>query len=291
MFDEAGRVITSRSSHPAFPRTPGAHDDSALRVAMILLDPSARPIVAHRGASGAAPENTLPAFDLAVTQAVDAIELDVHVTADDVAVVMHDPTVDRTTSGSGAIAGMTLRQLRELDAGYRFTADAGATFPYRAQRVRVPTVEDVLERIPREMPVIIEVKSVAAQWALRRVLERFKVAPRCLVASFEANALGAFQDANYARVATRRDLMQLIARTAVGMAPSSVTYRAICPPTRYHGIPVPIAMIARAAARVRVPVHVWTVDDPREALSLWRKGVSGIISNAPARILEARPPA
>lgn len=258
---------------------------------MILLDPSARPVVGHRGASADAPENTLPAFELAISQGVDAIELDVHVTADDVAVVMHDPTVDRTTSGSGPIAGMTLRQLRELDAGHRFTADRGATFPYRARDVRVPTVEEVLERIPRDLPVIIEVKSVAAQWALRRVMERFKAAPRCLVASFEANALDAFQDAAYARVATRRDLIQLIARTAVGFAPSSVAYRAICPPTRYHGIPVPIRMIARAAARVRVPVHVWTVDDPREAQSLWRKGVSGIISNAPSRILTARPPA
>src|ERR671915_463263 len=144
---------------------------------MILLDTAAHPVIGHRGASAEAPENTLPSFLRAIEQGVDAIELDVHVTADDIPVVMHDPTVMRTTSGEGAIATTSLRRLRELDAGARFTPDRGATYPYRDTGVRVPTVEEVLDAIPSEMPMLIEVKAIHAQWALRRVLERFKAAP------------------------------------------------------------------------------------------------------------------
>jgi glycerophosphoryl diester phosphodiesterase len=255
---------------------------------MILLDPTARPVIAHRGASAEAPENTLPSFLRAVAQGADAIELDVHVTADDVPVVMHDATVIRTTSGEGAIAVMSWRRLRELDAGARFTPDGGATYPYRDQGIRVPSVEEVLAAIPADLPMIIEVKALHAQWALRRVLERFKAAPRCIVASFEAAALDAFSDPPFTCGASRRDVVTLMARTLAGVGPGRVQYRAICAPNEYHGLPVPIGLIVRGARRLGALVHVWTVDDPREARRLWREGVSGIISNAPRVILEER---
>jgi glycerophosphoryl diester phosphodiesterase len=255
---------------------------------MILLDPSAHPIIGHRGASAEAPGNTLPSFRRAIEQGADAIELDVHVTADDVPVVMHDPTVTRTTSGEGAIAAMSWRRLRELDAGARFTFDGGASYPYRDQSVRVPSVEEVLAAIPVELPMIIEVKSLHAQWALRRVLERFKAASRCVVAAFEAGALGAFSEPPFTCGASRRDVLQLMARTFAGLGPGRVPYRAICPPSEYYGVPVPISLIVRGARTLGAPVHVWTVDDPREARRLWQQGVSGIISNAPRVILEER---
>ncbi|HET6701587.1 MAG TPA: glycerophosphodiester phosphodiesterase family protein, partial [Gemmatimonadaceae bacterium] len=235
-----------------------------------------------------APENTMPSFLRAIEQGVDAIELDVHVTADDMPVVMHDPTVMRTTSGQGAIATMSWRQLRELDAGARFTADAGATFPFREQGIRVPTVEQVLEAIPSDLPMLIEVKALHAQWPLRRVLERFNAAPRCVVAAFEAGSLNAFVDPPFTCGASRRDVVTLMARTAAGLAPGRVPYRAICPPNEYYGVPVPISLIVRGAKRLGVPVHVWTVDEPREARRLWAQGVNGIISNAPRKILEER---
>ena len=255
---------------------------------MILLDPTAHPVIGHRGASAEAPENTLPSFLRAIEQGADAIELDVHVTADDVPVVMHDPTVIRTTSGEGAVAATSWRKLRELDAGARFTPDGGATYPFRDQGVRVPSVEEVLAAIPADLPMIIEVKALHAQWPLRRVLEQFKAASRCIVASFEAGSLGAFSAPPFTCGASRRDVVQLMARTLAGVGPGRVPYRAICPPSEYHGIPVPMGLIVRGARRLGAPVHVWTVDDPREARALWRQGVSGIISNAPRVILEER---
>lgn len=255
---------------------------------MILLDTTAHPVIGHRGASAEAPENTLPSLLRAIEQGVDAIELDVHVTADDIPVVIHDPTVMRTTSGEGAIATMSLRRVRELDAGARFTPDGGATYPFRDAGVRVPTVEEVLAAIPVDMPMVIEVKAIHAQWALRRVLERFKAAPRCIVAAFEAGSLNAFLEPPFSCGASRRDLLHLMARTAAGMKPGRVPYRAICPPNEYYSVPVPIGLIVRGARQLQAPVHVWTVDDPREARRLWSQGVNGIISNAPSRILEER---
>jgi glycerophosphoryl diester phosphodiesterase len=255
---------------------------------MILLDTTAHPVIGHRGASAEAPENTMPSFLRAIEQGVDAIELDVHVTADDVPVVMHDPTVIRTTSGNGAIATMSWRQLRELDAGARFTPDGGATFPFRDRGVRVPTVEEVLAAIPADLPMVIEVKALHAQWPLRRVLERFKAASRCIVAAFEAGSLNAFLEPPFSCGASRRDVVALMARTAVGLGAGRVPYRAICPPNEYYGVPVPIGLIVRGARRLGVPVHVWTVDEPREARRLWAQGVNGIISNAPRGILEER---
>src|ERR687889_2649116 len=77
--------------------------------------------LAHRGASGLAPENTLEAFRLAVEAGAGGLELDVHLTRDGHVVVIHDPTLDRTTGGTGAVAAMTLHELREGDAGDNFS--------------------------------------------------------------------------------------------------------------------------------------------------------------------------
>ena len=98
--------------------------------------------LAHRGASASAPENTLEAFRLAVESGAGGLEFDVHMTSDGEIVVLHDPTVDRTTDGTGPVSGMSLAEVRRLDAGYRFASE-GAN-PYRGKGVRVPTLAEVL---------------------------------------------------------------------------------------------------------------------------------------------------
>lgn len=80
-------------------------------------------IIAHRGASGTAPENTFAAFQKAVDLRADMIELDVHLTRDKQLIVMHDSTVDRTTDGKGKIADLTLGEIKMLDAGSWFGAE------------------------------------------------------------------------------------------------------------------------------------------------------------------------
>ena len=137
-------------------------------------------------------------------------------------------------------------------------------------------------RSPAISRLIIEVKALHAQWALRRVLERFKAAGRCIVASFETGSLGAFSEPPFTCGASRREVVELMARTLVGMASPRARYRAICPPTEYYGLPVPMGLILRGARRLGAPVHVWTVDAGTKARRLWRQGVNGIISERAA---------
>ena len=118
-------------------------------------------VVAHRGAPAVAPENTMEAYRLAVEMGADAIELDVHLTADGKLAVMHDETVERTTNLTGAIASMTMKQLRTADAGHRFEAPDGS-FPFRGKGLKVPTLAEVLKWLPTGIGLVIEVKARAA---------------------------------------------------------------------------------------------------------------------------------
>src|SRR5579872_6459369 len=101
---------------------------------------------AHRGGAALAPENTLVAYENGLALGADALELDIHTTRDDQIVVIHDPTIDRTTDGAGPVASYTLDELRRFDAGYQFTPDAGQTYPYRGQGVTIPTLCEIFER-------------------------------------------------------------------------------------------------------------------------------------------------
>jgi len=107
--------------------------------------------IAHRGASGYAPENTFAAFDKALEMNVDYIELDVHLSKDDYLVVIHDATVDRTTNGSGYVKDLTLEELKQLDAGLWFSQE------FKNQRI--PTLLEVLERYSNKVGLLIEVKN------------------------------------------------------------------------------------------------------------------------------------
>ena len=109
-------------------------------------------ILAHRGACGYAPENTMEAFRMAVEMGADGIELDVHLTADGQVVVCHDEKVDRTSNGQGPIPSYTLEELRAMDFGYHF---------YNERRgIKLPTLAEVYELIaPTDMIVNVEIKS------------------------------------------------------------------------------------------------------------------------------------
>src|SRR5512142_579746 len=139
-------------------------------------------LVAHRGGAGLAPENTLPAFLSARDDwGADMIELDIHLTADGQVVVIHDPTVDRTTDGTGPLASKTLAELRELDAGYRFTT-AGRRSPFRRRGVVVPLLTEVLEALP-DMRFTVEVKAPEAQQPFFEIARRFGAEQRIVAAS------------------------------------------------------------------------------------------------------------
>lgn len=114
-------------------------------------------IVAHRGASAHAPENTFPAYELALQQGADAIEVDVHLTADGQLAVIHDETLERTTPGSGSVALLTMEEIRSFDAGAHFGDGS-----FAGQGLRVPTLPEVLDWLPDGVGLTVEIMARAA---------------------------------------------------------------------------------------------------------------------------------
>ena len=234
-----------------------------------LLEPGRRLVVAHRGASAQAPENTLEAFRLGIEQGADALELDVRLSADGIAVVIHDPTIDRTTNGTGAVAGLSLEELQRSDAG------GGA---------RIPTLRAVLESFP-SIPILLEVKAPEAQGAVATEIDRAGARERVVIASFQHRALEQLRQGPYLIGADRRDVTALYTLGRLHLETASPRCLCYAVPWRWRGkLEVPRPWFIRAATRQNRPVHVWTVDEPELAKLLWNRGACGIITNRPAAI-------
>lgn len=139
-------------------------------------------VVAHRGGSAAGPENTVVAIERAKADGATAVEVDVFLTADGVPVVIHDPTVDRTTDGTGRVADHTLAELRALNAAEGWPAYG---------HVPVPTLDEVLDAVERlDLKIEIELKhEVEDHEALARAIAetfgRRKLHDRAWVGSFD----------------------------------------------------------------------------------------------------------
>lgn len=143
-------------------------------------------IFAHRGSSAYAPENTLAAFNLAIQQHADAIEMDVKLTRDGKVVVIHDQTVDRTTGASGRVGALSLEEIRKLDAGSRFDLSF--------QGERVPTLQEVFETIGEQLYYDVELTNYVSLTdslpeKVAEIVQKVGLAPRILFSSFNPIAL------------------------------------------------------------------------------------------------------
>lgn len=210
-----------------------------------------------------------------------------HISSDGIPVVIHDSDVRRTTDGSGEIASMTFSELRELDAGARFTTDDGKTFPYRGKGHRIPSFDEVLDAFP-STPTLIEIKTRAASVALRRSIEAHRAEARVVVDSLDGAALAVFSDTNIPVGASRADVIRLMSEVLLGFPLTPFAYRTLCVPMSYRGLPVPIRRFAKVAPTQNCVVHVWTINDPAVAAKLWLDGVQGIVTDDPAIMLRAR---
>ena len=252
--------------------------------------------LAHRGAPARAPENTLEAFCLAVEEGAAGLELDVWTTHDGEAVVIHDATVDRTTDSSGAVAGMTLGELRRLDAGYRFSPDGGRTFPYRGRGVEIPTLAEVYEEFP-DAHVNVDIKEAraGAQEAVMRVVRDAAAEARTLVASIDHAVVRRFRRVSGGRIptgASRREIaaFYLLSRARLE-ALARPAYDAFQVPVEHKGIKLLTPRFVGAAHSRGARVDVWTINDPGEMRRLLDLGVDGVITDRPgvlADLLEER---
>ena len=246
---------------------------------------------AHRGGSALAPENTLPAFENGVALGADALELDVHYTRDGEIVVFHDETLDRTTSGRGPLAALTLDELRRLDAGYHFTPDGGATFPWRGKGVTVPTLREVYERFPQtRINIEMKVNDAEGERQLARLLLDNGWEDWTMVGSFHTDALRRFRALGEGRLATsasagevRGYLLRVLVRQTRSMRPQ---YDALQVPEVYSGIRVVSPTSIRLAHELGLDIHVWTVDDRPTMERLLDWGVDGLMSDRPDTLAE-----
>ena len=249
-------------------------------------------IIAHRGASGNAPENTLAAFQLAMQHGAEGVEFDVHLAKDGVPVVIHDDDLRRTAMQPVRVADLTSKELAKVDVGSRFNQ----RHPERANptfsRETVPTLVKVLDLLKScSGPIYIELKCdemnckslVTAVCNVIRdspqlsqmILKSFKLGAipevRHLLPFLQTAALFAPEIMLFLR---RRENIITLARE-FGANQISVHHTLITP------------RLVKLAAEARMPLTVWTVDDPIWVIRRRNLGIGAVITNYPARMLAA----
>jgi glycerophosphoryl diester phosphodiesterase len=259
---------------------------------------------AHRGGAKEGPSATLYAMHRALEAGADALELDVHATADGRVVCCHDPTVDATTNGSGAIADLSLAEVQALDAAYWFVP--GATdgvrpdaalpddiYPLRGQAaddptLRIPTLEEVLAAFPgvllnldikQSTPVVASYEDKVA-----RALSEFGRTDDVIVTSFNDSSIQAFAELA-PDIPTGAGALATAAfwqSVQAGKPPPPTRHVALQVPVETYGLTVVDERFVAAAHQADLVVHVWTIDDPAQMSWLVGLGVDGIMSDRPS---------
>jgi glycerophosphoryl diester phosphodiesterase len=231
-------------------------------------------VIAHRGASGTAPENTLAAFRRAAALGADMIELDVQLSRDRAVIVLHDATLDRTTDGTGPAGARTLAELTALDAGAWFApAFAGE---------RIPTLAQVLAAV--RLPLNVELKAGGGRRLVEetlRVVEAAGACDRVVFSSFDGRLLEWVRTCSakaecavlwlHPELDDALRLAERVGARALHLRKDVVSHARVA--------------IARRAG---LAVRAWTVNDTAELRLLEDAGVSGIFTDYPERFLQPR---
>jgi glycerophosphoryl diester phosphodiesterase len=233
----------------------------------------------------------MTAFQGAVNSGYRYLETDVHATRDGVLVTIHDATLERTTDGSGPVSGVTLEELKRLDASYRFSSDGGLTFPFRGKGITVPTLAEVAEALPEvRLNVEVKQKDPPIVETLVSFIEERGLHDRMLVASFQDEVMRDLRRRMGDRVATSSatwEATRFWLASRLGLTRwLRLPYDALQVPARQGWLSVVDRRFVRAAHRRGLQVHVWTVDEPEEMRRLLDMGVDGLMSDRPDTLLE-----
>ena len=256
---------------------------------MPFFDPTRPHVFAHRGGCALGPENTLAAFDRGLAAGADGLELDVHLSADGIAVVHHDDTLDRCTGDRGPLAARTAAELARVDAGYRFTRDGA--FPFRQQSIGVPTLAEVLSRYP-DAPIIIEMKVDTREMgeAVARDVRRAGAVDRVCAAGYGSQSAAAARAAlpEMAASASHAEVRLAVYRSLAGWPVRRAGYGVYQVPERAGLLRIVSRRFIRHAHAAGVRVQVWTVDEEADMRRLLDWGVDGLISNRPDLAVRVR---
>ncbi len=240
-----------------------------------------QPVVfAHRGASGYAPENTMAAFSHALQLGAEAIELDVKLTRDGHVVVLHDQTVDRTTSGQGDLREFTLAQVQELDAGSHFAAQ------YIDEKV--PSLEQVFEVFGRKLFINIELTNYRTYGdgltdTVVELIDRFKLDEWVMFSSFHPSNI---LRARKLKPAIPAALLALPG--SAGRVQRSFAGKWISPGLIHPFLEDITPGFMRREQKRQRRVHAWTVNSLDDIARMFRMGVNGIFTDFPDIAIQIR---
>jgi glycerophosphoryl diester phosphodiesterase len=249
--------------------------------------PSGWPVsFAHRGGAKVVPENTIEGFREGLGMGDAVIETDVHASLDGAVVVIHDPSVDRTTDGTGLVAEKTLLELQALDAARNFTPDGGSTFPWRGRGVRIPTLEALYQTFP-DRPINVELKGHRPGFEedVLRIIEAVGGQARTLVVTDRRAPIRRFRRASKGTIATAASIVELVIFWILTLLHLSDVYhppfQALQPPEKYKGVRIVTRRLVREVHRRGLRIDVWTIDEETAMRRLLGFGVDGIITDRP----------
>jgi glycerophosphoryl diester phosphodiesterase len=247
-------------------------------------------VIGHRGACGELPENTLPAFGLAVEHGAVILETDVHITRDGALVLIHDEVLERTTNGRGRVVDHDLAVLRELDAGHHFDPAGDGSFPFRGRGIRIPTLEETLDAFPKlhfnveikeHIPALIEGTVRAVCKAGREDSVLLAAAEDPIMHDLRAHL--AQSGAHPAVGASVGDVLGFVRAAIDGVAPPPGPMALQVPPGFGARPLVTREFVAHAHAH-GLFIHVWTINEPAEIARIFELGVDGVMSDFPERV-------
>lgn len=225
--------------------------------------------IAHRGASGNFPENTVCAFRAAIDAGAEMCELDVQLSRDGAIVVIHDETVERTTDGKGEVAELTLEELKRLDAGAKFKGGA-------VKGERIPTLDEVFSATSGKCGLNIELKAGGLEHQVAQIMQARNALADSIVSSFDWEYLKNIQQLHFnIRVGL------LAEEKPVDLMMNAVAMRAHSINPRWDMV---TSDLCKAAHERGLKVYTWTVDADARMRALIACGVDGIMTNYPERL-------
>ena len=246
-------------------------------------------VIAHRGGWRLWPENTLYAFRHAVDLGVDMLEMDIRSTKDGHLVVFHDEKMDRTTNGTGRVNDFTLAELKALDAGYKWSPDKGETFPFRGQGIVIPTLVEVFETFPQTR-MSIEIKQMEPDIVevFGELIRQYGMQDRVLVACFDRGTLRRFRT-RFTEVATSSSLTEGLLFYVLCWLHLGAVYHpnveVLQFPLKFGPLDGKHPRVLAAVHKHNIQVQIWTVDNEADMRMLVARGVDGIITRRPDRLL------
>lgn len=225
--------------------------------------------IAHRGASGTFPENTVSAFRAAIDAGADMCELDAQLSRDGAVVVIHDETVERTTDGKGEVAELTLEELKRLDAGAKFKGG-----PFKG--AQIPTLDEVFSVTSGKCGLNIELKAAGLEHQVAQIMQARNALADSIVSSFEWEYLKKLQQLHFnIRVGL------LAEEKPVELMMNAVAMRAHSINPRWDMV---TSDLCKAAHERGLKLYTWTVDADSRMRALIECGVDGIMTNHPERL-------